>query len=55
MELNIIFAIDMDRELLYSRINSRVDKMIDNGLIEEVKAIIKEYKEFPTAMQGLRI
>ena len=27
-----------DRELLYKRINDRVDKMIENGLIEEVKA-----------------
>lgn len=26
-----------NRELLYQRINERVDKMIDNGLIEEVK------------------
>lgn len=50
-----IFAINMDRELLYDRINKRVDKMIEEGLIEEVKSIIKKYEEFPTAMQGLRI
>ena len=43
----------MDREKLYDRINKRVDIMIKNGLIEEVQKILKKYKEFPTAMQGL--
>lgn len=50
-----VFAINMDREKLYDRINRRVDKMIEKGLIEEVKSIIDKYEEFPTAMQGLRI
>ena len=27
--------------------------MLENGLIEEVKTILKKYSEFPTAMQGL--
>lgn len=48
-----VFAIDMKREVLYDRINKRVDIMINNGLIEEVKGILEKYKEFPTAMQGL--
>ncbi len=48
-----VFAINMDREKLYDRINKRVDKMIEQGLIEEVKEIMKKYNEFPTAMQGL--
>ena len=50
-----VFAINMDREKLYERINLRVDLMIKNGLIEEVKNLIKKYYSFPTAMQGLRI
>ncbi len=50
-----VFAINMDREFLYDRINKRVDKMIEEGLIEEVKSVIEKYEEFPTAMQGLRI
>ena len=33
----------------------RVDTMINQGLIQEVKKILKKYKNFPTAMQGLRI
>ena len=48
-----VFAISMDREFLYDRINSRVDKMIEEGLIDEVKSILGKYNEFPTAMQGL--
>lgn len=49
----ILFGITMDREKLYERINKRVDIMIENGLIEEVKQILEKYSEFPTAMQGL--
>ena len=49
----IVFAIDMDREKLYERINKRVDIMIKNGLVDEVKSLIKKYDELPTAIQGL--
>lgn len=49
----IVFAIDIDREKLYERINKRVDIMIEQGLIQEVDNILKKYKEFPTSMQGL--
>lgn len=48
-----VFAINMDREKLYDRINKRVDIMIQKGLIEEVENLLKKYNEFPTAMQGL--
>ena len=48
-----VFAIDMEREVLYNRINKRVDIMVEDGLIDEVKNILEKYKEFPTAMQGL--
>ena len=50
-----MFAINMDRQMLYDRINKRVDKMLEEGLIEEVQDILKKYDKFPTAMQGLRI
>ena len=50
-----VFALNMEREKLYERINKRVDIMIEQGLIEEVERIYKKYKKFPTAMQGLRI
>ena len=35
------YSIDYDRDELYSRIDTRVDKMIENGLIGEVKNLIK--------------
>ena len=48
-----MFAINMDRDVLYERINKRVDLMIEKGLIEEVKNIYEKYNEFPTSMQAL--
>ena len=48
-----VFAINIEREKLYERINKRVDIMIENGLIEEVNKLLTKYDEFPTAMQGL--
>ena len=48
-----VFAITMDREKLYERIEKRVDSMIEQGLIEEVKQILEKYHTFPTEMQGL--
>ena len=48
-----VFAINIEREKLYQRINDRVDIMIEKGLIEEVKKIKEMYDDFPTAFQGL--
>lgn len=49
----LVFGISMDREKLYERINKRVDIMIEDGLIDEVKKVLNKYDDFPTAMQGL--
>ena len=48
-----IYGLLWDREKLYERINLRVDLMIEQGLIKEVEDLLKKYKKFPTAMQGL--
>lgn len=48
-----VFAIDMEREKLYERINKRVDIMLEQGLVQEVKNLKEKYNCFPTAMQGL--
>lgn len=48
-----VFAIDMEREKLYERINKRVDIMLEQGLVEEVRTLQEKYHHFPTAMQGL--
>ncbi len=36
----LAYSIDFDREILYSRINKRVDIMVQNGLIDEVKNLL---------------
>ena len=48
-----IFVLNMERDKLYDRINTRVDLMIEKGLIDEVKNLVHKYTMFPTAMQGL--
>ena len=48
-----VFAINWDREILYERINKRVDIMLEQGLIQEVEQLLQKYNQFPTAMQGL--
>ena len=41
----VFVGLTTDRENLYSIINKRVDKMIDDGLIEEVKCLKDKYKD----------
>ncbi|MEG6586441.1 tRNA (adenosine(37)-N6)-dimethylallyltransferase MiaA [Dendrosporobacter sp. 1207_IL3150] len=36
----IVIGLNMDRKLLYERINNRVDIMVNNGLIEEVQNLL---------------
>jgi tRNA dimethylallyltransferase len=41
LELNILmFVPEIERSVLYDRINQRVDRMINDGLIEEVKGLL---------------
>lgn len=37
----IRIGIEAPREIIYERINTRVDKMIEDGLVEEVKSLMK--------------
>ncbi len=49
-----VYGLSMDRQLLYDRINIRVDRMIESGLIDEVKGILdKGYSRNLVSMQGL--
>ncbi|MDK2798636.1 MAG: tRNA dimethylallyltransferase [Clostridiales bacterium] len=49
-----IIGLTMDREWLYKRINLRVDKMIEQGLIQEVQKLLKMgYSKEMTSMKGL--
>lgn len=45
-----------DRQLLYDRINTRVDRMLEQGLLEEAKAFYERIQEMdrqPTAAQAI--
>jgi len=42
----LVIGLNMDRESLYERINLRVDKMVENGLVEEVDDLIQRYNMF---------
>ncbi len=44
-------AIERDRQELYERINKRVDEMMNNGFLDEVKELHKKY-DLNTAMQA---
>lgn len=48
------FILTREREKLYTVINKRVDKMIEEGLIDEVKYLLERgYTKTMTSMQGL--
>lgn len=62
----LLVAIDLDRQVLYDRINKRVDNMFNSGLVSEVKKLIESklvtfdcqsmqaigYKEFKDYFNG---
>lgn len=48
------YCLNMDRKLLYERINKRVDIMVENGLVEEVKSLLNMgYSKNLVSMQGI--
>lgn len=48
------YCLNMDRKLLYERINKRVDIMVKNGLVEEVKNLLNMgYSKNLVSMQGI--
>lgn len=50
----ILIGLTMQREILYDRINLRVDKMLENGLVSEVKKLIQMgYGDCMISMQGI--
>ena len=49
----LVYGIETPREKLYERINLRVDKMLEAGLVEEVSYLVTHYQVSKTAMQGL--
>lgn len=52
--LPIIIVLNRDREILYDRINKRVDIMMESGLVEEVKNLLNMgYDKNLISMQGI--
>lgn len=50
----IMIGLNTDRKLLYSRIEKRIDEMINRGLIDEVKNLLNMgYNKNLTSMQAI--
>ncbi len=50
----IMLGLNMDRTKLYERINSRVDKMLEDGLVDEVAKLLEMgYHKNLTSLQGI--
>ena len=50
----LIIGLSADKDLLYERINQRVDKMMKEGLIEEIDGLLKKGLSFENqSMQGI--
>ena len=47
------FVRNMDRKVLYSLIDERVDSMMDAGLLDEVKDLVSKYGESSKALQAI--
>ena len=48
-------GIQMPRELLYQKINQRVEAMFQGGFLEEVREIAREISQRVPCVQGYRI
>lgn len=48
-----LVVINRDREELYKRINGRVDKMIEYGLVDEVKELVSKYGKTTEAFKTI--
>ncbi len=49
----VFVGIDLPRELLYARIDERVEKMFSQGLVEETRNLIQKYDPKRHAFQGI--
>lgn len=51
----LIIGLTGDRKMIYKKINDRVDRMMEEGLVEEVENLIHQYPEFAStrAAQGI--
>lgn len=52
LKIPLIIGLNFDREQLYNKINRRVDVMLENGLIAEVKSLLD--KGYDTSLQAMK-
>lgn len=50
----IFIGLTAEREMIYSRINQRVDKMVENGLLEEAKSLLPHKEKNALQTVGYR-
>lgn len=48
-----LFVLRWPREALYSRIDQRVERMLEAGLVEEVRTLMQSEESHPTALQAI--
>ena len=49
----LLLGIEMSRDILYQRINTRVDIMLERGLLSEVKQLVENGYETSQSMQAI--
>ena len=49
----LVVFLDMPRDLLYDRINKRVDLMVNSGVLDEVKSVYEVKEPNNTALQAI--
>lgn len=49
----LALSLTMDRQMLYNKINSRVDEMVRQGLFDEVKYLYNKYGQFVQPMKAI--
>ena len=49
----MLFVLDWPRDALYQRIDARVDVMMREGLVEEVRELMRQQEKHPTAIQAI--
>ncbi len=47
------YILNMDRDMLYDRIEKRVDIMLEQGLVDEVRGLMEKYDRSLVSMKGL--
>ena len=50
---HVLYALDMPRNILYRRINRRVDQMFEEGLIDEVRTLLQTVNPSAQSMQAI--